>query len=519
MKYASTIILLMAASPVTSQVASPMKMTTDAADRAVMAEVAGIVSSEKPDIVRLNAVLAKLPRPTPLRGMVQTVRAGVLASAQDVGPAVAAVEEALRLLPDDPRPKMVAANIFTFSGSPQRAADLWMLASRESPDIARLMDRYVMMALVGRLTEIGDRSRADQVSARLGEIGFSAGLAPERSDAALASVREAMRTGRNEDALLGVTAIGDPEDLLTIYVDNRYKSLWPRIAEWAGPDLSAQTMRYLKELRGDWVAADNFITATPYARRLSTMHAKAAVVSIFLPMLEDLKPNENNEAAELLAPIVARSLAEVGRETEARTMLQNVKGKMSPDNVSNALNIDAAYLTLATAIANWPLVITEADGFLSKAKSLGTSVNRSASMQVQAWRACALLHTGQMAAAELATAEVALDERLAPGPAMNMFLCRGETAAARALLIRRLSDETTRSWALRFVQPHHIDSATPLDRLMEPQAQAVREAPDVVAAANQVGRILPTPLGTTLPEGFDPFRIPPTSKPLKSGEI
>lgn len=266
-------LLLGAATPGTAQVADPLAMTTDPADRAVMAEVASAIASRTPDIKRLDAVLTKLPRPTPLRGMVQTVRAGVLAGQRDAGPAVAAIEEALRLLPDDPRPKLIATSIFTFSGSPQRAADLWLQASRESPEFAQMSDHYVMAALIGRLRDLGDRARADRIGARLGEIGFSAGLAPERSTAAVARTQEAMRSGREADALASVTAIGDARDLLPLYIDKQYAPLWPRIAEWPGADLGAQSPRYLEELRRDWVAADDFDTATAYARRLSNMRA------------------------------------------------------------------------------------------------------------------------------------------------------------------------------------------------------------------------------------------------------
>ena len=49
---------------------------------------------------------------------------------------------------------------------------------------------------------------------------------------------------------------------------------------------------------------------------------------------------------------------------------------------------------------------------------------------------------------------------------------------------------------------------------MAPVAQAVRSAPEVIAAANQVGRILPQPVLAALPGGFDPFRIPPTQQSL-----
>ncbi|MEJ8629655.1 hypothetical protein P0F65_06980 [Sphingomonas sp. I4] len=261
---ASAMVLLLAmTAPGAAQLADPLAMTTDAGDQAVMAEAASAISSRTPDLARLNMVLAKLPRPTPLRGMVQTVRAGVLANQKDAGPAVAAIEEALRLLPDDPRPKLVAAGIFTFSGSPQRAADLWIEVSRVAPDYARMTDRYMIMALAGRLVDIGDRVRADRLNARLAEIGFSTGVAPDRSHAALARTREAWRDQRTEDAAASVSAIGDPNDLLTIYIDRGYADLWPRIADWAGPDLTGQSRRYLEELRADWQTADSFETAAP----------------------------------------------------------------------------------------------------------------------------------------------------------------------------------------------------------------------------------------------------------------
>lgn len=520
MRFASAVALLLAAAtPGVAQVTDPLTTTTDPADRAIMAEAASAIASERPDIARLDAVLARLSRPTPLRGMVQTVRAGVLAAANDVGPAVAAVEEALRLLPDDPRPKLVASGIFTFTGSPQRAADLWMQASRESPDFARASNRYVMMALIGRLTDAGDRDRADRISARLAEIGYSAGLAPERSSAALAHTREAVRNAQDGEALLGVSAIGDPDDLLTLYVDRLYATLWPRIAEWAGPDLAAQSLRYLEELRSDWVAADDFQTAAPYARRLAGLHAYDAVVGLFLAKFDRLRPGAEQEGAEFLAPVVARSLTRLGREPEARALLAKVAAATPPDDGGNGLNIDAAYLSLDADRMDWPQVVTRADAFLARAHLLGDAINRSAVIQVQAWRACGLWRTGRTDEAQRATAEVLLGERVAPGAAMDMQLCRGDDAAARALVIARLADEATRGWALRFVQPAPDDSATPLDRLMEPLAQAVRTAPDVLAAANRVGRILPQPVDAVLPPTFDPFRVQPRPQPLAPGSV
>lgn len=516
-----------------AQVADPLAMTTDPADRAVMAEAASAIAGRSPDIARLDAVLAKLPRPTPLRGMVQTVRAGVLASAQATGPAVAAIEEALRLLPDDPRPKLVATGIYTFSGSPQRAADLLLQASRLAPEMTRHFDRYVVMALTGRLTEIGDRSRADRLNARLGEIGFSSGLAPERSTAALFRTREAMRmsTGVSTDEAANlVTTIGDPDDLLTLYIDRRYAPLWPRIAEWAGADLAAQSRRYLDELRGDWAAAADFDTATPYARRLSRLEAYPAVLGLFLPMFDGIDtgaavPVEARAAVAprgegvFLASIAAKALGHQGRYDEARALLARVATTVPAADQGNGLNLDGAYLQLAAMETDWPQVLTRADVFLDRAKRYGSNVNRESVLLVKAWQACALARTSQSAAAEPVTAEVLLDEALVPGAAMQMYVCRGDPAAARALVIRRLADETTRDWALRYVQPTGSATTTPLDRLTDPVDDAVRTAPDVVAAATRVGRILPNPVSAGLPQGFDPFRLQPRTTPLDANAV
>ncbi|AXJ95113.1 hypothetical protein DM480_05925 [Sphingomonas sp. FARSPH] len=511
--------LLLAGTPAAAQVADPLEQTTDPADRAVMAEAADAVSSRKPDLARLDAVLAKLPRPTPLRGMVQTVRAGALAMARDPGPAVAAIEDALRLLPDDPRPKLVAVHIFTFSGSPQRAADLWLAASREAPDFARMTDRYVLDALTGRLAEIGDRARADRILAREGEIGYSAALAPERSGTALAATLEAMRAGKVDEAATHINAIADPDDLMTLYIDRRYAALWPRIAEWAGDDLSGQSLRYTQELRRDWVASDTFDTATPYARRLASLRAYDVVIKLFLPMFDRVQPGGDVAGAEFLAPVVARALASTGRGAEARALLAKTAAAL-PDAAregGNALNIDAAYLTLAWLDADWPDVIARSDAFLKQAKALGTNVNRNANLAVQARRACALFRAGREAEAQPAMAEVLLAQAVLPDPALDVLMCRGDTAGARALVIRRLADENMRGWALRFVQPASPGDATPIARLMRPIAQAVRTAPDVVKAANAVGRILPQPVDATLPKGFDPYRAQPTAAPLGTG--
>lgn len=512
---AAALLLAVSATSVVGEVKTPFELTTDAADQKVMAEVAAAVSNQDSNIkARLDAALAKLPRPTPLRGMVQMLRATVLMNDKEMGPAVAAIEEALRLLPDNPDPKFIATAVFTFSGSPQRAADIWLQASEESPEVARTMDSYLLSTLMGRLTDIGDRARADRIGARLAAIGYSAGLASDRSNAAVAQTREAIRGGNTAAALADATSIANPFDLLTLYVDRRYDVLWPRIAEWAGADLSGQSRRYLEELRGDWTAADDFDTATTYARGLGRFGATEAIVALLGPMLD--RPVA--AGIEYLAPVVASALETLGRDKEALALLKKVADKSPPDEFGRGLNIDAAYVTLATMRTDWPQVLATADAFLARARGFGEGINRSALVSVTAWRGCALWQLGRREEAERPMAEVLILAALSPAAAMNVHLCRGDTAAARALLIARLADPESRTWALLFVQPERVQMRTPLSRMMAPLEQSVRTAPDVLAAAQRVGRILPQPIGASLPGGFDPYRAP-SPKPRVPGAI
>lgn len=512
---AAAAVLLLGA-PVVAQVADPFAMTTDPADRAVMAEAAATMAGN-PDIAQLDALLAKLPRPTPLRGMVQASRAALL-SMDDQPRAVAAIEESLRLLPGHPWPKMGAAYIFTFSGSPQRAADLWLEASRIAPQYARTMDNYVLSALVGRLIEIGDPVRADRVRSRMGEIGYAAGLANERSASALSLARDALRNQREDDAAGQVSAIVSPDDLATLYVDNRYRSLWPRIAEWAGVQLQQQSRRYLEDLRRDWISANDFETASGYARQLARFGEYQAIVALFLPLFDRIKLDEPVPDAEFLAPVVARALANLDREPEARALLEKVDASLKTDS-TGGLNIDGAYITLAIQRLDWVDVLARSEAFLAKASQLGSDVNSSAVRMVQGFQACALSRSGRVAEAETVVAQVASAGALTPGAAWEMHLCRGDAQAARALLIARLADEKTRDWALATVQPQRADTANPFDREIGLVAQAVRTAPDVIAAANRVGRILPQPVIGDLPAGFDPMQLRPDAPPASPDSI
>ncbi|MXO65427.1 hypothetical protein [Altericroceibacterium endophyticum] len=511
MKYLAVLALLFISStPATAQ--EPAVDDSDqpswVAEKKLYEEISSLMQTPNPSLDRLDAALAQLPDPTPVRGMVQTMRTKVLGEARQQDAAIEAVEEAMVLLPDNPLPKLFATSLFTFSGSPQRAAELWLTASQEAPELAKQFDQYTLSALLGRLDDLGDHRLIDKVNARLDEIGYDAGLESDRSAAALGRTYEALRAGNEDKAIQLIAEVSNPDDLLTLYVDRRYAMLWPAIADRAGTDFSGLSREYLTKLREEWQASQDFSTAQAYLSALSRRHADRAVVELFLPILVDSTTDaEAEEQWKLvqLVPPTTTAMVRIGQAEDALTTLARLDAAFPENMGGNELNIDAAYIMLAQHRLDWPKVLEWSDGFLTQAKELGYSVNQSATAEVQALRICALSEMGREEEAQKSIAELLGQGTKLAHPVLNMLLCRGDMEQARAFLIERLADDKTRSLALGVVQPAAAPALTPFERMMEPRWQALRRAPDVRAAAEKVGRILPQPVLQTLPEGFDPY--------------
>lgn len=290
--------------PAPAQISLPP--AADPNERALLPEVGALIGGGHADLPRLDALLARLPNPTPLRGFVQLARGIDLDRADRIPEAIAAAEEAVRLMPSQPGPKLLLSAVLTFAGEPRRAADLWLEASRMAPELAREGDGYLLNALIGRLNDVGDHQRADMVRARAAEIGFVASLAPVRSDAAVAQVNQAMRGKDVTAAAAAVRDILNPGDLAEFWVDKRFAPLWPAIEQTGGPDMTAAHGRWLAALRSEWQRDRNFQTATNYARALVAARAYGSVVTLFRPLIDRVRDDEQDPHLWFLAPVVAR---------------------------------------------------------------------------------------------------------------------------------------------------------------------------------------------------------------------
>ena len=327
----------------------------------------------------------------------------------------------------------------------------------------------------------------------MGEIGFGKSLMPTRSASALARITGEFQASGAETARPLVSEVTAPGDMLSLYVDRRYAALWPTIDSWSGAGWETLSRRYLEGLRREWQTTQNFETATNYARALAAAGAYQSVVTLFTPMLV------------FLAPIVSRALAALGRTVDAANILTTV-GPVLPAKGAEAmrLNLSGNLARLHYSLQHWDEVIVRSTAWLATAKALGAEVNRSAILQTETLRDCALVKAGRADEAATGIASIVVARHAMPSPALQFYACTGDLAKARSLLIDSLADLDNRRWALAMVQPGTSSDPTPQTRADFDFFQKLRADPAVRAAAEKVGRILPAPIADTLPDGFDP---------------
>lgn len=515
-RIALALALMAAVAPACAQTAAPANADAmgeagigryaESAERALLPDVAAVsmIQDAKGRLAALDALLIKLDRPTQLRGIVQAMRGLTLYDEDRHPEAVAAMEEAIRLAPGLAPIKLNAVHVMIFAGAPQRAADLWLVLSREYPDLARLVTGYELDTLRDRLRDIADSKRADALSARIGEIGLPEHSVPRDSDNALAQIRLRMEEGKVAEAGALLPSVVVTRDLVQLYLDRRYEKIWPAIARWGGDNLARSQKLYLEALRRDWHASGDMDTATNYARALNTVRAYPAVTRLFLPLLAPEALKLNSYGAEFLTPPVARGLIGQGRGEDAVALLKRVDATFTEDTTQKlnfSGNLAQTYLT----IGRYAEASAVASEWLELARRRGPEINKAALIGVQAVRACALIRGGKAAQASGDVADVLIARGGLPDPAMDVYACRDDFAGGKALAIESLRDDSRRGQMLRWLQPTSPNYPYEESRREDLFQKRIAADPEVRAAAEKVGRILPLSLTERMPEGFDPL--------------
>jgi hypothetical protein len=259
-------------------------------------------------LAELEKMLALIPQPTRFRAIIQGARAQLLDRLRQTEKSRSAIAEAIQLLPDSPGPKLLGTQIYLFSGDPILAADLWLAASKQSPDIARLQTTYITNALLGRLDDIGDH-HADQIRARLIEIGYGNAQAY-----ALPVIRSRIKVGDLAGAQQLLPYLLRPKDFADLLADRKFAALWSNIERFAGARLERQWPIYLNRTKGRWEADHSLDAGMEYVRALEDVDDPSAIVDQLLPALASDVDQKNDFKAQFLANqgLQRRSSAWVG---------------------------------------------------------------------------------------------------------------------------------------------------------------------------------------------------------------
>lgn len=340
-----------------------------------------------------------------------------------------------------------------------------------------------------------------------------------KSAAVLARIRASMTEGKIDQAKALIPSIASPLDLSSLYIDRRYEALWPAIESWAGPGLDRQHAACLKELRAEWQSSKDFSKGSSYAYALRRAGANQAVVDIFLPLLDaERLTTDGDDGIRTLPSRVATSLVAIGRGDDAIALLRRLDSPDVATLASMRLNFSGNLAETQLMSGQASEAATTSAAWLATARSLGPEINRSAYIAMLRIRACALIEAGRSAEAVAEIAGVIAERSTNPTTALNLYACRGDHDAARALLIEHLEADDLRRWALAALQPDAEAAFTPYQRKIAAFRVKLRNDPIVQAAVAKVGRILPAAVGGKLPADFVPTD-PAQRGPLQPGSL
>ncbi|MFL6862977.1 MAG: hypothetical protein ACJ8DZ_08250 [Allosphingosinicella sp.] len=457
-------------------------------------------------LARLDSVLRQLPRPTRFRGLVQIARALLLDALRDTPAARPAVAEAIKLLPGETEPLLLAAHVEAYGGRIADAADFVLRAEAVDPAAAELLDDYELANILRRLDDAGEDARLAAVSERFLLAGWSRGRPDTISRMALTVIRARAEAGKAADAVPFVQRISDPHHLMPVMTERRYEALWPAAESWAGARFEKMWPRYLEQTRLAWRSAETLETARGYLGALSAAGHDRMAVAEFLPrMAGPIRPED--VMFIYIAVDLASALARLDRWDEAYAVLDKGARTWPIEATAFALNFSANRGRLLVQQGRFVDALAELDRAIADSARWGAEVNSSALSQMHLARACALEQLGRAGEDTLSSAVIVREKKEHPVPYARWRICAGDVAGARQALLEGLSDATLREDVIQAVQPSR-ENVYPSDyaRIIERRWLALRTDPALLAAVSRYARILPAPASASAPP--DPTPLP-----------
>jgi tetratricopeptide (TPR) repeat protein len=481
--------------PRAEQVASPR----EAPALAQMLALAMANSEARGDLLpQLDRMLASTAGPTPLRGLVQFLRAGALLDANRGREASPAIEESIRLLPSYTAPLLLAMSIEAYNDRPALGADYLLRAAALAPEDVLNVDDYELSNLVTRLDERDEMRRLNRIAGRLFEIGWHGNDASLRSSLARRLIRERLLAGDYQGARSLLPNLLLPGDAREMLLGNEYSALWPDLEVWTGPRQTRQWSSYLNEARARWQASRDPVFAEPYVRALVTAGHNRTLVDEMLPILMARLDARGDYRLIWAAASVAKALARLGRWDEADLLYAHTMEVWPLGSDANAINLAANRALLHLYRGDAAVALREIDAVIAEIPRWGGAVSPGPLAAIHFVRACALQQMGRRAEAVSSVALAAANG--SPETLVDLYLCLDQPDAARNALIEALRRDSSRAFAIDLVQ---IDDRPPLPssfgRGMRAKWDALRADPRLREAVARYGRILPYSLESGAP--------------------
>jgi tetratricopeptide (TPR) repeat protein len=498
-------VMLLALGSAMAAAAPPVPMpeaVATAQERSVLPRLRRIAESGESSAqaaAELKLLLKDLPRPTPLRGLVQYARAMSLLDAdgpQDETPA--AIEESIRLLPDYAGPLLVAANFYTYHGAPGRAADDLLRASRIDPAAANVVDDYFFSGLLRRLDELDETARLAALSERFLETGWTNGKPATFSMMALKVIEARADAGRAKDGAALVQRVVTPSSFVRLLTIKKFDPLREDVEAWAGKRLEKQWPIYLDQTRQAWTQNHDLEDGYAYLTALASAGHERAAVAAFLPLFDRPLDSERDFMMVFIGSRVADRLARLGRWDEAFRLFDRLQTIWPAKESALGLNISANRGRLLVQQGRFEAGIAALDGALADAARFGPEVNRDALREMHLNRACALEALGR--ASEEGRSATVVEVAGDPAERATLALCRNDLPAARRAMIDGLAEALRRESVIAAMQPPGEPSYdSDYSRTLERRWQALRGDKEVLAALSQYGRVLPEPANAAAP--------------------
>lgn len=473
-------------------------------EQAVLAELAramGGPDSRNPKTLLpvLDRILAKLPRPTMLRGYVQLIRAAVFGALDRHAEAIAAVEESIRLLPGYAGPLLAAAEIYLYSNNPGLASDALIRASEIDPEDVRRAGDYETSGLLQRLDAIRDQKRARLLSDRLLAIGWTGSGVGSRSQLAAMAIRQAMSDGDVTRARSLVPNLLEPGATYQLLADRAFEPIWPDLEKWAGPNLSNQWALYLTEARKRWLAGGDLERGVDYVSALRSAGDFDTIIAEFLPRFDKPIDPKHDWPLLFIAPKLVSALMTRGRTDDALGLYKKASQSWPLGSSANALNLyanEASALLYADRTAE---ALATIDAAIADSHRWPGEINVDAIGGMHKARACILHALGRDGEAAV-SASIAGQVGHASERA-ELALCMGKPAEAEAALLKAFAVPEERSAAIGFMQPDDSPVIpTAYARKRRADMEALRRNPRLLAALAPFGRILPFTLSDGAPK-------------------